>query len=291
MRDEVTEMMSVLSRWLNWDFVRMGKGIEARYSRCATYWEPHLACTRVFVESHIEPGGRLAILGAGRLLDVDLKKLIPQFSEIHLFDADSSVIRAWRKTSGVAFRDTVIPRIIDVTGSIQPWSAGLATSIRRGQLADYLSALVPLRAAWEEEPFDGVISLNLVGQIPLYWRDRVLNAANRELSEMEERSLVDSMARLQSAHLAATRAHPRTWSIVITDTEYYTYQVDTPEWEVEPALHGEARGELDLSPSHMERHGNECWLWHLLPQFVESDGEGCIHRVEASAWRTRERSV
>ena len=290
MRDEVTEMMSVLSRWLNWDFVRMGKGIEARYSRCSTYWEPHLACTRAFIESHIEPGGRLAILGAGRLLDVDLKKLIPQFSEIHLFDADSSVIRAWRKTTGVAFRDTVIPRILDVTGSIQPWSAGIVTSIRRGQLAEYLSSLIPLRAAWEEEPFDGVISLNLVGQIPLYWRDRVLTAANRELSEREDRALIDSMGRLQSAHLAATRTHPRRWSIVITDTEYYTYQVDTPEWDVEPALHGEARRELEAS-SLMERHGNECWLWHLLPQFVESDGEGCIHRVEASAWRTRESSV
>ena len=291
MREEVTEMISVLSRWFNWDFVRMGKGIEARYSRCSTYWEPHLACTRAFIESHIEPGGRLAILGAGRLLDVDLKKMIPQFSEIHLFDADSTVIRAWRKTSGLAFRDTVIPRILDVTGSIQPWSAGLVTSIRRGQLAEYLASLVPLRAAWEEELFDGVISLNLVGQIPLYWRDRVLTAAKRELSEREERALIDSMARLQLAHLAATRTHPRRWSIVITDTEYYTYQVDTPEWEIEPALHGEARGQLNAYSSHMERHGNECWLWHLLPQFVESDGEGCIHRVEASAWRTRESSV
>jgi hypothetical protein len=41
----------------------------------------------------------------------------------------------------------------------------------------------------------------------------------------------------------------------------------------------------------MERHGSECWLWHLLPQFMESDGEGCIHRVEASAWRARSRPV
>jgi hypothetical protein len=25
-------------------------------------------------------------------------------------------------------------------------------------------------------------------------------------------------------------------------------------------------------------------LWHLAPQFVESDTEGAIHRVEARAW-------
>ncbi|MEY4669126.1 MAG: hypothetical protein RL518_1825 [Pseudomonadota bacterium] len=262
----------------------MGKGIEARYARCSSYWEPHLECTRSFIAEHIQPGGRLAILGAGRLLDVDLKELIPQFSEIHLFDADRSVIRAWRKTSGLAFRETVVPRILDVTGSLSAWSSGLLPAIRKRELREYLDSLVPHQGAWESERFDGGISLNLVGQIPLYWRDRVLAAA-RHLSNDEERALIDSMARLQSAHLRALRQSFRAWSIVITDTEYYTYHVDRPEWEVEPALHGDVRQELLEPCSRMERHGNGCWLWHLMPQFVESQGEGCIHRVEAAAWR------
>ena len=279
-------MINLLSRWLNWDFIQMGKGIEARYSRCSAYWTPHLECTRRFIAEHTQPGGRLAILGAGRLLDIDLKKLIPQFSEIHLFDADRSVIRAWRKTSGVAFRDSVIPRIGDVTGSLALWSSGLAHAVRRGGLESYLSSLVPSQGTWEVERFDGVISLNLVGQIPLYWRDRVLSLAG-ELSPEEDQALVGSMARLHSAHLKAQRAHPALWSVVITDTEYYTYNVDKPEWEVEPALHGEVLGQLRASCPRMERLGSGCWLWHLMPQFVESEGEGYIHRVEATAWKAR----
>jgi len=275
-----------MSRWLHWDFVRMGKGIEARYARCAPHWEPHLACTREFIDAHVQPGGRLAILGAGRLLDVDLKKLLPQFSEVHLFDADPSVVRTWRKTAGGAFRERVIPRILDVTGSLQSWSAGLSTAIRRGELERYLDSLAPQQGAWEGERFDGVISLNLVGQIPLYWQDRVL-AAVKELSRTEERALIESMARLQSAHLQALDQYSRSWSIVITDTEYYTYRADHPEWEVEPALHGNVRSVLESSPQRMKRHGGECWLWHLMPQFIESDEEGAIHRVEAAAWRVR----
>lgn len=280
-------MLSFLSRWLQWDFVRMGKGIEARYARCSSYWEPHLECTRHFIADHVQPGGRLAILGAGRLLDVDLKKLIPHFSEIHLFDADRSVIAAWRKTSGVAFRDTVIPRIGDVTGSLHAWTSGLPLAVRRGELSEYLASLTPHQGAWEVERFDGVISLNLVGQIPLYWRDRVVAAAGK-LSADEERALLNSMARLQSAHVKALREHPCAWSIAITDTEYYTYHVDKSEWEVEPALHDDAFRELNSPSSRMERRGSDCWLWHLMPQFVESEGEGHIHRVEATAWKARE---
>jgi hypothetical protein len=264
----------------------MGKGIEARYARCSSYWEPHLECTRRFIADHVQPGGRLAILGAGRLLDIDLKDLIPRFSEIHLFDADRSVMRAWRATSGIAFRDTVIPRITDVTGCLNAWSSGLSSAIRHGTLEQYLSTLSPGQGAWELERFDGVLSLNLVGQIPLYWRDRVVAEAG-EISRDEERALIGSMARLQSAHVRALRAHPGSWTILITDTEYYTYHVDKPEWEVEPALHEDVLRQIKSSCARLERLGSDCWLWHLMPQFVECRAGGCIHRVEATAWRTR----
>lgn len=277
-------MVHLLSRLFSWDFIRMGKGIESRYARCAPFWEPHLSCTRSFIEEHVQPGGRLAILGAGRLLDVDLKKLLPLFSEIHLFDADPTVVRTWRKVSGVAFRERVIPRIIDVTGSLATWSSGLRSAVRHHNLAGYLDMVQPGHGAWEDERFDGVISLNLVGQIPIYWRDRVVAAAGA-LSENEERALLGSMSRLQAAHVKAVRERPQSWSTLITDTEYYTYNVDHVEWDVEPALHGEAVSELSMSSTRMVKRGESCWLWHLVPQFVESEHEGYIHRVEASAWR------
>ena len=277
-------MVHLLSRLFSWDFIRMGKVIEARYARCAPFWEPHLSCTRSFIDEHIQPGGRLAILGAGRLLDVDLKKLIPLFSEIHLFDADPTVVRTWRKASGVAFRERVIPRILDVTGSLSTWSSGLRAAVRHHNLAGYLDMVQPGHGTWEHERFDGVISLNLVGQIPIYWQDRVIAAAG-SLAAEEERALLGSMSRLQAAHVKAVREQPRSWSILITDTEYYTYNVDHVEWDVEPALHGEALSELSMTSTRMVKQGESCWLWHLVPQFIESDHEGHIHRVEASAWK------
>lgn len=277
-------MRHLLSHLFRWDFIRMGKGIQARYSRCAPHWEPHLSCTRAFIENHIQPGGRLAILGAGRLLDIDLPKLLPLFSEIHLFDADPSVIPTWRRVSGSAFRERVFPRVTDVTGSLSMWSTGLGRAKKNGELSSYLESLTVNQGLWELESFDGVISLNLIGQIPLYWRDRVLDVAG-ELSAEEEPALLSSMARLQAAHLDGLRESPKGWSIAITDTEYYTYSVDRSEWEVEPALDGAVLRDFRESRGRRVQSGDSCWLWHLAPQFIESETEGEIHRVEARAWR------
>lgn len=262
----------------------MGKGIESRHARCASWWQPHLACTRDFIAQHAQPGGRLAILGAGRLLDIDLKGLIPLYSEIHLFDADPTVMRTWRQSSGVAFRKSVIPRIQDVTGTLAQWSKGLPSAIRDGELASYLASLETSSGPWESDGFDGVISLNITGQLPIYWRDRVC-AVKPVLSEAEEEALVGSMSRLQSAHLQALQRAPLRWSLAITDTEYYTYHVDRSEWEVEPALHGDALTTLNSVSATATKRSESCWLWHLVPQFVESDEEGHIHRVEARAWQ------
>lgn len=277
-------MRHLLSHLLRWDFIRMGKGIEARYSRCASHWAPHLSCTREFIDQNVQPGGRLAVLGAGRLLDIDLHKLIPLFSEIHLFDADPSVMSTWRRMSGAAFRERVFPRVVDVTGSLGAWSEGLARAKRRGELVTYLESLKVDQGVWELEHFDGVISLNLIGQIPLYWRDRVLGVAG-DISDEEERALVRSMAKLQAAHLRGLRSAPKGWAIAITDTEYYTYSVDRSEWEVEAAIDGEVLRDFRDSSPRTKESGDSCWLWHLAPQFVESEDSGEIHRVEARAWR------
>lgn len=261
----------------------MGKGIESRHARCAGYWEPHLRCTRDFINAYAKGGRRLAILGAGRLLDVDLGTLLPRFSEIHLFDADPTVLKTWRKARGLAFRDRVIPRITDVTGSLQEWSSGLASAVRHQRLAEHLESLQPRHGAWEHEAFDGIISLNLSGQIPIYWRDRVVSVAGT-LSYEEEKALVVSMARLQGAHIRGVRERAQAWSIVITDTEYYAYTVDRSEWTVESALYGTTLQTIHSPGNGIEKIADSRWLWHLVPQFIESDEEGIIHKVEAFAW-------
>jgi hypothetical protein len=277
-------MRDLLYRIVGWDFVRMGKGIETRHKRCADYWAPHISCTKNFITKHVTPGGKIAILGAGRLLDVDLSALIPLFQEIHLYDADPTAASAWKRVSGSAYGRTVFGHIEDITNSLSEWTSGLSKATKKGGLADYLAHLVVRPAEWESQGFDGVISLNIIGQLPLYWRDRVLELSDA-LSREEECALVDSMARLQTAHVKSLQISPRSWAIAITDTEYYSYQVDYPEWEVTDALHGSTRDLLNRAEPATIVIEQDTWLWHLAPQFVESDTEGAIHRVEARAWR------
>lgn len=277
-------MRDLLYRIVGWDFVRMGKGIEARHKRCADYWAPHISCTKNFITRHVTPGGSIAILGAGRLLDIDLSALLPLFSEVHLYDADPCAVAAWKRVSGAAYGRTVFGHTEDITNSLATWTSGLSKASKRGELTEYLDGLVTRPGQWESFGFDGVISLNVIGQLPLYWRDRVLELTDT-LSRDEERALVDSMARLQTAHVAALKRAPKAWAIAITDTEYYSYQVDYPQWEVTDALHGETRASLNHTEHGTTIVEHDAWLWHLAPQFVESDTEGAIHRVEARAWR------
>lgn len=265
------------------DFVRMGRGIEDRYARCAAYWESHLTLTRTFIDQHTEPAKRVAVLGAGRLLDLDLPRLLERVEEVHLFDADPQCVKAWRTTAPREFRKRVIPRIEDVTGCLAEWSDNLKCSVRSGTLHDYLDSLDARAPRWSNEHFDGVVSLNLAGQIPLYWRDRVLSVKS-DLSNEEAEALVRSYERLQLAHLAAVTKAAAHWALVITDVEYYFYESQKSEWEVEEALHGTARKTFAGLGNDQDSTSADCWLWHLAPQFIESDIEGEIHRVEARVW-------
>lgn len=261
----------------------MGHCIESRHERCADYWEPHLRLTRQFIQRNSHPSHRVAVLGAGRLLDIDLNSLLSKASEVHLFDADPNCVRAWRAAVPHQDRHRIVPRIEDVTGCITEWSSNLKAAARRGELATYLESLGAGLPSWSRESFDGVVSLNIAGQLPLYWRDRVLDARST-LSPDEADALVSSYERIQTAHFVAVQRAAKQWGITVTDVEYYFYHVDHTEWKIEYALHGASRGAFDGPTSSQKVTDSECWLWHLAPQYIESDTEGEIHRVEAVAW-------
>jgi hypothetical protein len=259
------------------DFTVMGSAIEQRHARCKAWWEPHLRCTREFIAQHIEDGSRVAILGAGRLFDLDLALLLERATEVHLFDADPACLSLWRAKAGSAFRRRVVPHIVDLTGILDEWTRPLRAVLRKGDLAGYLSELRAPEPTWAQGVFDGLISLNVAGQIPLYWRDRVLGF-KASLTNQEHTALVHSMAELQSAHLRALSSAAGAFRILVTDTEYYYYESDCSVWEVEGALHGYSMSVFNQS---FPKEGGESWLWHLAPQYIESDHEGEIHRVEA----------
>jgi hypothetical protein len=264
------------------DFRSMGRGIEARYKRCREWWAPHIRYTREFIVEQSSPSQKVAVLGAGRLYDIDLPSLLERAEEVHLFDADPGCLTAWRQQVARDFRRRVVPHIEDLTGCLKRWTEPLRREAGADRLAQYVRGLRAPLPSWASAGYGGIISLNLLGQIPLYWRDRVLEV-RPELSEEEGAALVVSMAELQRAHLHALSAASAQWCILITDTEYYFYSVDRPGWRIESALYGDLSLTCFGQPSEIT--ASDAWLWHLAPQFVEADDEGEIHRVEARLLR------
>jgi hypothetical protein len=224
---------------------------------------------------------RLAVLGAGRLYDLDLTAILNTVETVHLFDLDTTCVTKWRRAAGSLFGGRVVPHLEDLSGCMEAWQRGIGKAYRSGELEGYLCELAAPKALWEEGDFDGVISLNLLGQIPLYWRDRVLSVAG-ELSERERRALEHSMGVLQQAHLRALFDTSSRDTFLITDTEYYYYQSSQSEWRVEPALWGGAAETFQKVVREGSRISRESWMWHLVPQFIEARHEGEIHRVEAA---------
>jgi hypothetical protein len=255
-------------------FSRQGEAIDARHKRCAAWWRPHLTNCRDYIERHLPKSKSVAVLGAGRLLDIDPDLLLSRCETVHLFDADHTAVRYWKSRFGSTHRDRLVFRNLDLTDCLDHW----IRSLPRAAPTNYLNSLEAPVPEWSKEPFDGYISLNLLGQIPLYWRDRVVDQYS-DISPEESQALVNSMGQLQEAHLRALISGKDRWSILLTDTEYYFYHCDRSEWRVEPALFGKAEG---LYASEFAKlPAGEAWLWHIAPQFIEDDAEGEIHLVEA----------
>lgn len=265
-------------RWGWNDFVRMGRGIEGRYERCRRWWEPHLACTRDFIKEHLPPGQTVAVLGAGRLLDVDLGVILERCAEVHLYDADPSCVAAWKRHAGAAYGSRVLGFQGDITDTLEEWGRSAEVAHAQGTLGDFLRTCKAPLPQWSRRAYSGVISLNVLGQIPLYWRDRIRALAPRNFDSIWQ-DLELSMAELQRAHIDGVLTPQDAWSILVTDSEYYFYQSDQSEWRIEPALFGGIHEVVRAS--HKIAGSAASWLWHVAPQYVECEEEGEIHRVEA----------
>jgi hypothetical protein len=100
------------------DFERMGSAIEQRFRRCAPWWRPHLEATATFVSHNVPESSSVAVLGAGRLLDIDLVGLLSKCRHVHLFDADSSAVSRWKAVSGREYGRRVFGHVLDLTGSM-----------------------------------------------------------------------------------------------------------------------------------------------------------------------------
>jgi hypothetical protein len=280
------------------DFADMGLGIEARYLRCKPYWKRHLLLSQEFQRRHLEEvqvGGAVAVLGAGRLLDVDLPSLARHFTEIRLYDADPTVVPVWKRAGeSLAKPSCLVPVLEDITGSLTAWTHGVRDFLKESkpQIGDLVALLRSLRASPSEiGGVDALVSLNLLSQISIYWRDRVSNMLDtywklqsNEQGEFEEpiqHALQDSMRELEQSHLRQIAESGAARVLMIYDDLFMYYLRDRSDWQCEDALRVSADVAL---PGYVESAADS-WFWHIAPQGIEQAEYGVIHRVRARAFR------
>ena len=99
--------------------LRVGLGIEIRARKLAVHWRPHQDRSREAQSRWSASGGRLAVLGAGRLLDFE-HSLAQRFDHLRFVDADPLCEPFWKRKHPQ--HESVIA---DVSGCLRDWTAEL----------------------------------------------------------------------------------------------------------------------------------------------------------------------
>lgn len=268
-------------------FLQTGLGIEIRARKLAVHWRPHQDRSRGAQARWSARGGRLAVLGAGRLLDFE-HGLAERFERLRFIDADPLCVPFWRRA-----HPGHEPVIADVASRLclprhsASWQATLAEIAAQ-------QASKP-EAEWLRD-CDAVLSLNLMSQIPIAWQERVEAYLRKQFGpafvkahEEEWLAAVEPGARsLVEAHLSLLNWSGARDVLLITDLGYIEYKgnrrysrrrwdpaPDVRGLEAEDALYGIASPAL----SNYRRVETDEWHWHISPQGLESRAKGSIHVV------------
>ena len=268
----------------------MGFGIEARAKRCAKFWKGHLELSRefqrgAFADCH---GGSVAVLGAGRLLDIPLEFLVERFDAVFLVDIDPG---ATRFLEGKRFGSRVEVVKADVSGSIASWTEGLerilaGTPPPKETIIAFLRGLSPGVSPLHGKCFDAVVSANLLSQISYHWRERVYECLKHYcakesgvLPEQIHQAIGSSLRLLEASHLKLLGEITKTKCVLLHDEELCYYTRERAEWQVESAL---AIGS-DVHVPNFREVSHQRWFWHIAPQGIEHSDYGVIHVVGAGS--------
>ncbi len=249
------------------DFIRMGLGIKARYERNKDFWDKHFTLTKKFIVSNVpQHASSFLILGSGRLYDFPAEE-IPACSEITLVDADplSLFISKWKllNISKKYKKDFTVRTVLqDVTGAIDYYTMHHELPPDPCPIANC-------------KRHDVVLSLNLLGQLPLYFFTR----AEEFQDNPTDNELLELSYELQKQHIDRVIELARVTSIFFFDREFYFYTGDESEWDISLATIEEL-----LEPLESKLKDSSTWLWHISPE--ETEGEGVIHRIGARAYQS-----
>ena len=276
------------------DYLQMSAGIRARSRRCAKFWKPHLELSRLFINSSLgNKSDHVILMGAGMLLDVDTSFLDLNCRKLTVVDIDPTLKSHWKSSFPNKVRSSgLVMKVADVTGAMDSWFNDLSRAIKNKssieEVANLINSLKPdMELAADEKSQEVLISINLLGQLGVYWRDRAASLLKSDSYYMEDaespvsliRDAVEgSVSRLELAHLELLSKFNRV--ILLTDIYYHYYKKNVSDWQTESALSlsSESIKEFFVNQS-FKVEGCNSWLWHIAPQEIENPEYGEIHEV------------
>ncbi len=272
----------------------MGRGIERRAKKMAAYWDPHLQRSKQAQQrwALATTGREVAILGAGRLMDVDIDALGKSFQTLWLIDADPISVTTWRNLQVPVRWD-----LADVSGVQKTWTLNMERVTGSWEkFLDAIESLPCLADCYFPAKADGVISLNLLSQIPVVWQDileEILNSKfGHDFVARREQQWLAAFAPkakwLVEQHLAMLASSCAKNILIITDLEYGHYADLIANAEYISALYGV---NLVGNPALLTSYSldwAEHWNWHISPLGLESKKQGTVHKVGAFAFKKKQ---
>jgi hypothetical protein len=293
LKDYLTYWRYYLTQHAALDFVSMGLGIQARYRRYMREWAPHLQKTKLFIECALEscqPSGRVAVLGAGRLLDFPDQALISGQHNIDLLDYDPSLMPLWQKLRQ-SNRSIKGLHCTDLTGVLENWTSQLRQLSMTSTIEEFTISLQNLPAkippAYTLAGYSCIVSLNILSQLGLYWQDRVvsllyerglLRSPEEQLPIETQQAINLNCAALELSHLAMLDHSGAERIVLVNDTNYIYYQAGAGVTESVPAL------ETEVVLLNYRIQEEAAWEWQIAPCGAEGRDYSETHHITARSF-------
>lgn len=174
-------------------------------------------------------GGRLVVLGAGNMNDLDVGAVVDWWSEIHLVDLDSEALQRGLGRQADDVRRRLTPHApVDVTGSLARLKGYVKAAPSPADLDGLIQAPAAAVPGALPGPFDCVLSTCLLGQI--------MHSCRKAMGESPHLGVVAQAAAMGHLNLLAQLCRPGGTVLLVTDTvSSETYPLEEL-WGEQPPL-------------------------------------------------------